>query len=123
LPVPDGPYSVSLQQAGAADLQAPFWVEHAAQGVGALSLAPQPARWQVTVDAPPPPGQAVVIRVYDLSGGLVAQWAPPPSVRRSSWDLRGPSGQPVSSGLYVVEARYFGPGTLKSVLTKLAVLR
>jgi hypothetical protein len=65
----------------------------------------------------------VELRVYDLSGALVAQWAPLAGSGSSQWDLRGAGGQRVSAGIYVVEARYRGPGTVQSVIGKLAVRR
>jgi hypothetical protein len=65
----------------------------------------------------------VELRVYDLSGSLVMERSLPSGATKLIWDLRSSSGQAVSAGVYLVEARYSGPGTRRSALRKLAVLR
>jgi hypothetical protein len=120
--VPDGPYSLRLSQPGRADLQASVWVRHAALALGRLILAPQPALTYVTLLLAPPPGLRVELRVHDLGGALVAQWSLPAGSSHLQWDLCTESGRRVSAGIYLVEARYLGPGTCQSALVKLAVL-
>jgi hypothetical protein len=121
--VPNGAYVAKLERPGQPDLEAALWVEHTALDLGGLLLAPQPARTQVRAFLAPPSGVEVELRVYDLGGQLVAWALLPPGSTQWDWDLRSPSGQPVSAGVYLVEARYKGPGTRQSALRKLAVLR
>ncbi len=92
---------------------------------------PNPARSQTTIRFMSElPGSEVRVRVFDVSGGLVKEWAgpaltsPKPGLTHAAWDLTNDLGQRVASGVYLFEVKVSGPdGVVSKVIKKLAVVR
>ena len=87
-----------------------------------LEAAPNPvtrgqSRVFISWSAPGP----VEISVYDLAGSLVQTLSAESGVSSLFWDLQGPSGKPVSNGIYVLLLRQ--PGLRSAKAVKMAVAR
>jgi hypothetical protein len=90
-------------------------------GAGILlsTPSPNPASLQLRLAFRLPAPESVAIDVLDLQGRLVRSWR---STSASAgdhsfiWDLRGPAGDPLGTGLYLVRLRAGGVTRIRSFL-------
>ncbi len=76
--------------------------EAASAPLGALRVAPNPARGDAAIRWSAPGGDTVAVRIFDLRGRLVRSLAP--SAHEAVWDGRDDAGRAVAAGTYFAVA-------------------
>ncbi len=105
--LPNGYYRMRLVQTGLPPIDQHFWIEHGDWNGGSVAVLGSPAKAGQDPSLHYGFQEAVYFnaRVYNLAGELVSQSSEVGVQGNIQLKLRTPSGQPVSSGIYLVEVR------------------